>query len=179
MLVGVTLSGCSAIFGEDTEEIEDSAPTKPVKFNKLKSNNSQSSGAAKRDQITTSNGELSDTLTESEVKNKPAHLTTSPTASSRIANKPKNQVEIIWGIPDAPVDSYQIEYQLEGARKVQKLEVSTTSIDKIDHPNHGYVFRYLLDQIPPGKGLKVRITGKYKGDLSAPSDVFEIPGGRQ
>jgi hypothetical protein len=84
------------------------------------------------------------------------------------------KVEVLWQVPQSAVDQYLIEFQVGGQKSIVQKEVETISLEKIDHPNFGYVYRYVINQIPKGQRVKVRLTGKTNGILSAPSEIFEL-----
>jgi len=87
---------------------------------------------------------------------------------------PKDKVEVLWEISKTPVDGFVVEYQIEGETRKRQVEVPSKDLERYDDATHGYVYRYLIPDIPSNKRVTVRLTA-FEGDqLSQPSEAFDV-----
>lgn len=86
-----------------------------------------------------------------------------------------SDVEIVWEIADAPVDRYVIRYGFLRGVLDKEILVASEALSKTADPEFGSVYKYTLKGIPANQPLFVSIAAEYQGELSAPSEVFEVP----
>ena len=86
----------------------------------------------------------------------------------------KTDVEILWEIPDPSAEEYVIHYGYAPDKLELEVKLSAASIDKIDDPKHGVVYRYILDNQPADKNVYLSMVAVRAGVASAASEVFEL-----
>ena len=84
-------------------------------------------------------------------------------------------VELIWQVSGQAVEKYHLSYGYEASRLVKKISIPVTSLEKMDHPTHGPVFRFVLGGIPLDQTLYFTIEAENDYGRSPPSPVQEIP----
>ncbi|HQH29083.1 MAG TPA: hypothetical protein PLP17_16940, partial [Oligoflexia bacterium] len=53
-------------------------------------------------------------------------------------------VELLWQVPGEAVEKYYIFYGSDAQNLAQRAEVPVSQLEKIDHPVHGPLYRYVL-----------------------------------
>jgi hypothetical protein len=87
---------------------------------------------------------------------------------------PNSRIEIIWSIPDQPVDGFVLHYGTEPGQLSSEMKISVADLEKYQDPERGAVYRYILSNVPPNKPVYVALSS-YLGDASSSmSEVQEI-----
>ncbi len=83
-------------------------------------------------------------------------------------------IEVLWQIPEQPVDGFVIRYGYERDQLDRIVEVPADLLEKIEDPAQGIAYRYLLHDIPTEKRVYLTVSA-YKDKLeSEPSAVFVV-----
>ena len=96
-------------------------------------------------------------------------------AYEQFAGSPPD-VEVIWAIPDSPVEQYIIQYGFSRESLNNSVTVSAANLERYEDPAHGFVYKYVLKGIPEFQTIFVSLTAQAGEETSPPSPVFEIPG---
>jgi hypothetical protein len=83
-------------------------------------------------------------------------------------------VEILWQVPVEPVDKYYIYYGSDQNNLDKKAEVPVSQLEKIDHPVHGPLYRYVLTGIASNARVFFSIQAENQYGLSPKSPAQEI-----
>ena len=114
---------------------------------------------------------------EAETPTAGAPLPGTPLAVEKLQRPQKSaptDVEILWEIPQQPVDGFVIRYGFSRSGLDKTVKVKAMDIEKIDDPVHGPVIRYLLKDIPSDKRIYITVSA-YSGDKeSDASGMFEV-----
>lgn len=110
-------------------------------------------------------------------QNSLANSPTDPAQTSSQAAKASefSEVEMVWEISQQPVDRYLIRYGFSRDNLDKEIRVSTQVLNTASDPQFGTVYKYTLKGIPRNESVFVSIAAENEGELSAPSEVFEVP----
>jgi hypothetical protein len=97
-----------------------------------------------------------------------------PAQSTGEETAPSSSVEILWQVPGEPVEKYHLNYGTDAEHLDQSKEIPVGDLEKIDHPVHGALFRYVLTGVEPGKRFFFTIQAENQYGLSPKSPVQEI-----
>jgi hypothetical protein len=87
---------------------------------------------------------------------------------------PQGPVELIWAIPEQPVDGYLISYGGSAENLDQEAFVESAQLQIVEHPSFGKVYRHLITQVPATGALFVSISA-YRGNrLSERGEVRRV-----
>lgn len=86
----------------------------------------------------------------------------------------KNSVELLWQIPEEPVESYTIRYGYSKEDLSFSEELKVSEIDKFEDPKYGFVYRHIIKDVPVDKKLYVALAAAKDGKNSELSEVFEL-----
>ena len=85
-----------------------------------------------------------------------------------------NAVELLWQIPTQPVDGFVIKLGYSRDHLDKELRVNTPDLERFEDPKHGYVYRYVLHEIPRTHPLYVSMSA-FRGEVVSPaSEIFEL-----
>ena len=85
------------------------------------------------------------------------------------------KVELIWQMPQDPVDGYLISYGYGKETLDFKLKISADKLEKYQDPKNGFVYRYVLKDVSNTKNLFVAINAYKDNQVSSLSQIMEIP----
>lgn len=85
-----------------------------------------------------------------------------------------SSIEMIWEMPEVPTEGYIVRYGFKPDRLSNELRVSSSDLEKYEHPVHGYVYRQYLDGLPANQDLFISISAFNQGQESPPSRVFTL-----
>lgn len=88
--------------------------------------------------------------------------------------KVPSDVEIVWQIPEEAVEGYVIRYGFDRTNLDQEIKVQAADIEKFEDKRFGYVYRYVLADVPPDKTLFISIAAFNGSSISLPSAIFEV-----
>lgn len=83
-------------------------------------------------------------------------------------------VEIVWQIPAEPVDGFVISYRFDNGAPGKEIRVSPGELGKYEDDKVGFVYRYLLHDIPSNRGILVSIAAFRGGEVSKPSQIVKV-----
>lgn len=86
----------------------------------------------------------------------------------------RSDVEIVWQVPEEPVDSFTLYYGYSEDTLEYSVTVETNNLEVIEDPEYGDIFRYILGGVLPEKTVFVAIAAQSNGELSERSEVFAI-----
>jgi len=86
----------------------------------------------------------------------------------------ENAIEIIWELPQNPVDGYVLKYGFSADKLTTQLTLSLNDIERYEDPRFGFVYRYYLPSIPANKRVFLTLATIRGNQISAPSDLMEI-----
>lgn len=97
----------------------------------------------------------------------------------RSAKAPANvalgtRIEVIWQIPKDPVDGFIVRYGYTTDAMKFEQRVTTGELDRYEDPKFGFVYRYVLKDIPVEKPVFVSLMAFTGSEQSTPSPVFEV-----
>lgn len=96
-----------------------------------------------------------------------------PTEKSQTKDAPSS-VELLWQIPTQPVDGFVIKLGYSREHLDKELRVNTSNLERFEDPKHGYVYRYVLRDIPRSHPLYVSMSAFRGENVSPASEVFEL-----
>src|SRR5690606_24377456 len=59
-----------------------------------------------------------------------------------------SSVEILWQVPAEAVINYHLRYGTQPDALTHQVQVPVSELEKIDHPEHGKLFRYVIPSVP-------------------------------
>lgn len=83
-------------------------------------------------------------------------------------------LEVLWKIPEERPDFYIIEYGFTQDSLNFSVELAESEVEKFDHPQYGYVYRYQINNFPPNKNAFVALKTKSGEQVSERSEIFEV-----
>lgn len=92
-----------------------------------------------------------------------------PTATPEL-----NAVQVLWAIPQTPVEGYVIHYGSSKDKLTKEVALGEKEIERYKHSTKGLVYRYVLKDIDPSEKVFVGISAFSADGLSEMSDVFEV-----
>ena len=87
---------------------------------------------------------------------------------------PNTRVEIVWEIPKDPVDGFVIRYGFNKADLRFSEKVPSGELDRLEDPKFGFVYRFVLKNMPPERTVFVTLAAYSGREESEPSPVFEV-----
>ncbi|MCB0328584.1 MAG: hypothetical protein KDD70_02940 [Bdellovibrionales bacterium] len=87
---------------------------------------------------------------------------------------PSDEVEVLWKIPEEPVEGFVLKYGFDRQSLSEEIALGLNQIEKYDDPEFGFVYRYVLKNIPPSQKVFVRLATRTDGKLTPFSEVFEV-----
>lgn len=94
------------------------------------------------------------------------------------AQKPKpapSSVEVIWQAPTGPVESYHIYVSKSDGSEDRHIRIPVQKLKKIDHPTHGPVYRYELQNVDRSADVRITLRAENQHGLSEPSVPIAVP----
>lgn len=85
-----------------------------------------------------------------------------------------DDIEILWKIPESPVDGFLIQYGNSKENLDQEIKISSDDVEKLDHPKYGPTYRYLLHGFSKNEKIFVAVSAISDTLVSSPSEVFEV-----
>lgn len=106
----------------------------------------------------------------------PAQL---PPPTEQQVKSDESSVEIIWAIPQDPVDGFIIRYGITKAKLDHELKLKTNEIEKFQDPSHGQVYRHRIEKLSSREPVFVSLIAftstPTKGEvLSSPTEIIEV-----
>ena len=113
------------------------------------------------------------TKTESVTEPEPQERVSVPV--EKLDRRPvKSGIEILWQIPQKAVEGFVVKYGFSSEDLKYAVKVPAAEIEKFEHPVHGFVYRYLLEDIPEDEKVYITVSA-YEGALeSEPSAIFVV-----
>ena len=100
--------------------------------------------------------------------------TTVPVEEAPPTPVPNSRIEIIWSIPDQPVDGFVLHYGTEPGQLTSEMKLSIADLEKYQDPERGAVYRYILSNVSPNKPVYVALSSYIGETNSSMSEVQEI-----
>lgn len=85
-----------------------------------------------------------------------------------------DKVEVLWKIPENPVDGFILHYGYAKEALTRTLRLSLSDIEKYEDPQFGYVYRYVITQLLPEKPVYISLQTIEGEKISEPSEIFEV-----
>jgi hypothetical protein len=86
----------------------------------------------------------------------------------------RTNVELVWQVPEDPVDGFIVHYGFQRGSLDHEIKVPSAQLERFEDPSYGFVFRYVLKEVPADETVYVAIAA-YKGNtVSQTGDVFEV-----
>ena len=104
------------------------------------------------------------TSEESEQRIDETDLSVDSRITSVTRKKLVDGLSLAWEVPSEPIDGFVIRYGTDPDSMNTELTVSTSELRRDDDPVYGPVYRYVIEDVPPGKPLFVSIAAR-RGDL--------------
>jgi hypothetical protein len=86
------------------------------------------------------------------------------------------QVEILWALPETPVDAYILRYGYDKENLSEELRIAADEVEIIEVEEYGKVNRFLLRHLPPGQSVFVSLASERAGKVSKFSEVLVLQG---
>lgn len=103
------------------------------------------------------------------IANLPSHSTTRAEPQ-----KPSSEVEVIWAIPQEPVEGFIIRYGYTRDNLEKLVKVDAKKLQRYDDPKYGFIYRHIIRNLENSKSIYVTLAA-YNGDKeSEPSNIFEV-----
>jgi hypothetical protein len=97
--------------------------------------------------------------------------TVKPAEPEPVVEQAKN-IELLWHLPTEPVDAYHVIMLDQSGKEVRKYRVPVQKLQKLDHPTHGPVYRYLLPGVGDSNSVVIRAENRF--GLSEPSEPLVV-----
>lgn len=104
----------------------------------------------------------------------PTEVTTAKINELKPVDDSWSDVELLWDIPNSPVDGYQINYGYDRENLQFKVQVYTNQLETKHDEKLGTVYRHVLDNIPHNKKIFFSIQAFNGKTYSAPTPVMEL-----
>jgi hypothetical protein len=92
---------------------------------------------------------------------------------------PGTRVEVIWAIPQEPVDGYIVRYGYNREDLKFEEKIASAKLDRYEDPQYGFVYRHVLKDVPPNSTVFVTLSAYTGKKISPPSPAFEVGPGAQ
>lgn len=148
--------------GTDAEKIEESAlETEP---------------AAKEDASSEESPAVEESKSEPEPEeNVAAGAVSEPAAEEEVEDVQQlSSVEILWQVPGEAVEYYYLRHGVDSEKLGSKEKLAVKDLEKIDHPEHGPLFRYVISGVPSAQTIYFTIQAENQFGLSPESPVQEV-----
>lgn len=79
------------------------------------------------------------------------------------AISPRSTFELVWQVPSEAVESYEIALGSSPTSLSDIRRIPITSLEKVDHPVYGPIYRYKVDNLDPNRTtfISLRATNRY------------------
>ncbi|MCI5064897.1 hypothetical protein MRY87_04140 [bacterium] len=85
-----------------------------------------------------------------------------------------DEVEVLWKIPEETVEGFVLQYGFQENDLPNEVVLELSEIEKYDDPEFGFVYRYVLKNIPPSERIFVRLATRSDGKQTPFSEAFEV-----
>jgi hypothetical protein len=85
-----------------------------------------------------------------------------------------SSVEILWQVPGEAVEKYYLRYGTDDAVLDTSVVIMVRELDKIDHPDYGPLFRYVVSGVPAKQTIYFTIQAENQYGLSPASPVQQV-----
>jgi hypothetical protein len=85
-----------------------------------------------------------------------------------------SDIEVLWQIPNQAVEGFVINYGFDQSKLDQHAKIATKDLEKYEDQKHGFVFRYIIGDVPLNKTVYVSISAFNGEKISRPSEVFPV-----
>lgn len=93
----------------------------------------------------------------------------------KVAQKKEfDEIQLIWAMPETPVDSYIIYYGFSRDALTNQVELETNKIEILKDPRYGSVYRYYLSKIPIDQVVFVSISARRGSTVSKAGEIIEL-----
>ncbi len=89
-------------------------------------------------------------------------------------SRTSSDIEVIWQIPETPVEGYVVNYGFEQNNLTKQVRVRSEILEKAEDPKHGFVYRYVLSGIPLNKIVYISISAYNGSSISTSSEIFKV-----
>lgn len=94
------------------------------------------------------------------------------------ATKPKpvefDEVQLTWQVPKEPVDKYIIYFGFARDSLDKKIELDISTLEEIDDPRFGPIYRYFLVDVPIDRTIYVSIGAMRGSEVSKMGEIVEL-----
>ncbi len=87
---------------------------------------------------------------------------------------PADEVQLIWAVPEVPVDNYIIYYGFSRDKLDNKINIALDQVDTFKDPRFGTVHRYYISNIPIDKTIYVSIAAMRGTKVSKAGEIIEL-----
>lgn len=88
--------------------------------------------------------------------------------------KVSTKVEVTWVVPEVTVDGFILKYGFSKEVQDQEKKVLVKDLELKKDKDHGSVYKYVVENVPQGKDVFVRISAFLGDEVSEPSDVMKV-----
>ncbi len=85
-----------------------------------------------------------------------------------------SSVEILWQVPGEAVEYYYLRHGTDSSNLDSKEKLAVKDLEKIDHPEHGPLFRYVISGVPASQTIYFTIQAENQFGLSPESPVQQV-----
>ena len=85
-----------------------------------------------------------------------------------------SSVEILWQVPGEAVEYYYLRYGTDSGKLDKKDKIAVKDLEKIDHPEHGPLFKYVISGVPAEQTIYFTIQAENQFGLSPESPVQQV-----
>lgn len=85
-----------------------------------------------------------------------------------------SDIEIVWQIPREIVEGFIIRFGYDKNDLNQQVRIEAKDLEKFEDPQHGFVYRYVIGDIPLGQVVYLSIAAFTGEKISKPTDIFEV-----
>lgn len=90
------------------------------------------------------------------------------------APQPAKNIELLWQIPNEPVDAYHVYLLSSTGEEKKHYRVPVSKLEKVDNPTYGPVYRYLVPDSLKGEAASIVIRAENRFGLSEPSEPMVV-----
>lgn len=83
-------------------------------------------------------------------------------------------VELVWQVPEDPVDGFVVRYGFQRGSLEHEIKVTTAQLERYEDPSYGFVYRYILKEVPSDESVFISIAAFKGAVVSQAGDVFEV-----
>lgn len=86
----------------------------------------------------------------------------------------KDDIQVVWKIPEESVDGFVIHYGYDRSSLNQEVKLSLSTLERYEDPQNGPVYRYYLSGTESKRSVFLSISAFKDSYVSEPTEIVEV-----